>query len=465
MIAAPEIEATPDMIAPEIEATPDMIAAPEIEATPEMIAEEPPPTAPVEWTPTEPPIETAAPQAEWTPEPVDAPPLQWSGAATPLEEATPDAPSAPEPALSPVPEPLPEPASAPAPRWAGTPTVTPDWGTGELAPLPDLAPPPPVPTEEWADLSPPTPLLHPSPPPPPAAAMDDDDVSVDVDLAATDPNLVPLPAPAPPPPPAEATLPDVEIDTSMEDEAPAPAQAEEPEEEIELTESMEATGEVVADESSEDIVGDVSYTPMPPVPAHRPPQPAARPPAFDPATTQASTANPLRRAAAAASSDAATTLVSPPLRSDQVPTLVVGDGPPKKDAFGDGRDILSPSFLEGEHRVIIHTVEGQVKRGVIRNVDLMDQAIPLEQQAGFPPERIPIGRVKAIFFMTQAGVRLPAPSGEKIRVTFRDGRQVAGFSNDYKASDLGFFMVPADTRTNTARIYVFRSSVQAIASG
>jgi hypothetical protein len=261
----------------------------------------------------------------------------------------------------------------------------------------------------------------------------------------------------------------VDIDTSMEDDAPAPvqaaAQAQEPEEEIELTESMETSNEIVVDESSEDIVGDVSYTPLPPVPTHRAPQPPARPQSFDPAATQASTMNPLRRAAAAISPDAAATLVSPSLRSDQVPTLVVGDGPPQKDAFGDGTGILSTSFIEGEHRVIIHTIEGQVKRGVIRDVDLMDQAIPLEQQAGFAPERIPIGRVKAIFFMTQAGARLPAPDGEKIRVTFRDGRQVAGFSNDYKASDLGFFMVPADTRTNTARIYVFRSSVQGIAAG
>jgi hypothetical protein len=175
--------------------------------------------------------------------------------------------------------------------------------------------------------------------------------------------------------------------------------------------------------------------------------------------------SPFRRAAASVSPNAAITIVSPTPLTDQVPTLVVGGEAKGKAAFGDGTSVLSASFIEGEHRVIIHTVEGQVKRGVIRDVDLMDQAIPLEQQAGFAPERIPTGRVKAIFFMTQAGVRPPAPEGEKIRVTFRDGRQVAGFSNDYKASELGFFMVPADTRTNTARIYVFRSSIQGISAG
>jgi hypothetical protein len=278
--------------------------------------------------------------------------------------------------------------------------------------------------ESWAEIAPLTPLQHDpqhaeSPPPPPAAAMDDVDVDVDLDA-----------------------------------QEPAP----EPEEEIELTESMEAAGEIVAD-AADDISVEITDTPPPPAPRAPPPPPAA---AVDPAATLVSAYNPLRQAAI----DAATTLVSPTPITDQIPTLAVGGGARKpKATFGDGTDVLSASFIEGEHRVIIHTVEGQVKRGVIRDVDLMDTAIPLEQQAGFAPERIPVSRVKAIFFMTQAGVRLPAPNGEKIRVTFRDGRQVAGFSNDYNASDIGFFMVPADTRTNTARIYVFRSSVQGIATG
>jgi hypothetical protein len=122
-------------------------------------------------------------------------------------------------------------------------------------------------------------------------------------------------------------------------------------------------------------------------------------------------------------------------------------------------------FVEGEHRVIIHTIEGQVKRGIIRDVDLLDEVIALEQQTGFMPERIPGHRVKAIFFMLPAGARQPQAEGKKIRVTFNDGRQVAGFSRDFKDGSQGFFLIPADNRTNTARIFVYRSSVQAVAEG
>ena len=49
-----------------------------------------------------------------------------------------------------------------------------------------------------------------------------------------------------------------------------------------------------------------------------------------------------------------------------------------------------------------------------------------------------------------------------MRVTFRDGRQVAGFSPDYREDAVGFFMVPADTRTNTGRIWVYRGAVRQV---
>ncbi|WP_415835518.1 DUF6982 domain-containing protein, partial [Corallococcus soli] len=123
------------------------------------------------------------------------------------------------------------------------------------------------------------------------------------------------------------------------------------------------------------------------------------------------------------------------------------------------------SFVEGEHRVIIHTIEGQVKRGTIRDADLLEEVISLEQQSGFAPERIPGKRVKAIFFMLAAGARQPQAEGSKIRVTFNDGRQVAGFSQDFKGPTPGFFVIPADNRTNTARIFIYRASVQAVAEG
>ncbi len=116
-------------------------------------------------------------------------------------------------------------------------------------------------------------------------------------------------------------------------------------------------------------------------------------------------------------------------------------------------------LVPGEHRVILHTVEGQVKRGSIRDANLGADILVLE---GAALENLPRARVKAIFFMLAPGARAPTTEGEKVRVTFKDGRQVAGFSKDQKDATLGFFVVPADNRTNTERIFIYRHAVQAV---
>jgi hypothetical protein len=118
--------------------------------------------------------------------------------------------------------------------------------------------------------------------------------------------------------------------------------------------------------------------------------------------------------------------------------------------------------LEGVHRVVVHTLDGQVKRGVLDAPDLAAAVLGLAPQPGASPEVIGTDKVKAIFFMLSPGEKAPAPEGQRVRVTFRDGRQVAGFSPDYREGSIGFFMVPADTRTNTGRIWVYRSAVRQV---
>jgi hypothetical protein len=214
---------------------------------------------------------------------------------------------------------------------------------------------------------------------------------------------------------------------------------------------MEAEPELPEIDLSEDIV----EPPPVAVPVSRPAA-LAMPPPPPPMTAP--------RAPAAPSMSANAVLVPgapPPRPTLSMPAVASASAQPAS------APVMAPvnAFIEGEHRVIIHTVEGQVKRGAIRDVDLLDESIPLEQQTGFAPERIPIKRVKAIFFMLPTGSRPPQLDGQKIRITFIDGRQVAGFSHDYKSTGEGFFVIPADTRTNTSRIFIYRSSVQAIAEG
>jgi len=129
-------------------------------------------------------------------------------------------------------------------------------------------------------------------------------------------------------------------------------------------------------------------------------------------------------------------------------------------ALEEQQSTVPTSLVPGEHRVIVHTHEGQVKRGMIRDPDLWGQSIVLEHSG--QAETLPTHRLKAIFFMVPGGAGQTAPSGQKVRVTLADGRQVVGFSSDFRSEAPGFFLVPADVRTNTSRVYLFRSAVDLI---
>ncbi len=152
----------------------------------------------------------------------------------------------------------------------------------------------------------------------------------------------------------------------------------------------------------------------------------------------------------------------PPLPSGAAPFHPIPPGPPLQ--AGPDPFAPSPSFVSGDHRVVLHTVEGQVLRGSLANADLGDVELPLLQPNG-AVARIPAAHVKAIFFMLPAGERPPAAAGTRLRVVFGDGRQISGLSPDYSTETSGFFVLPLDSRTNTARVWVYRAAVRQLNVG
>jgi len=54
------------------------------------------------------------------------------------------------------------------------------------------------------------------------------------------------------------------------------------------------------------------------------------------------------------------------------------------------------------------------------------------------------------------------PSGRKLEVTFRDGELVVGATLGYDRTRPGFFVLPADPKSNNVRIFVVASAVKNI---
>jgi hypothetical protein len=143
-------------------------------------------------------------------------------------------------------------------------------------------------------------------------------------------------------------------------------------------------------------------------------------------------------------------------------TELLGD--PRALDAATGEPTHGPGFVSGEHRVVVHTIEGQVVRGILADADLEAREIPVVQPTG-EVVRLPAAHLKAIFFMLAPGQSSPPAEGTRVRVVFGDGRQVAGLSPDFSPAAVGFFVVPVDVRSNTGRIWVFREAVRQVSVG
>jgi hypothetical protein len=115
--------------------------------------------------------------------------------------------------------------------------------------------------------------------------------------------------------------------------------------------------------------------------------------------------------------------------------------------------------------VVVHTAEGLTLRGRLEDPDLAAATLRLLPSDGGPAEELAVAELKAIFFMIPAGEPAPPAEGRRVHVTFRDGRRVAGFSPDYADGVHGFFLHPAEPRSQTGRIWVYQSAVKQVAIG
>jgi hypothetical protein len=87
-------------------------------------------------------------------------------------------------------------------------------------------------------------------------------------------------------------------------------------------------------------------------------------------------------------------------------------------------------------------------------------------------KKIVVDHLKAIFFVKDFGGdkdykeakgpdALPG-SGKKIRVVFKDGETVSGYTHAINMEQPGFFLVPGDPKSNNERIFIVFSSLSTL---
>jgi len=128
--------------------------------------------------------------------------------------------------------------------------------------------------------------------------------------------------------------------------------------------------------------------------------------------------------------------------------------------------------MQIHNRVVARFADGRVLKGTTQDFSVSrDSFHVIPPEPGAAPIRVNVPALKAVFFVkdhtgdkdyNEKKAFEKLVPGRKLQVTFRDGEVLVGSSTAYDAARPGFFMTPADPKSNNDRIYVVAKAVRAV---
>lgn len=131
--------------------------------------------------------------------------------------------------------------------------------------------------------------------------------------------------------------------------------------------------------------------------------------------------------------------------------------------------------MRQSHKIVVHFLDGTLLKGHSKfffhhQMQLLVQTLEGEERL------IPFSQVKAVFFVRsftgdknrreQKKFGPDSPTfGQPVRVRFLDGETVLGRSLGYRPEERGFYLKPADPKSNNEMIYVPQGSVKDVSVG
>ena len=128
------------------------------------------------------------------------------------------------------------------------------------------------------------------------------------------------------------------------------------------------------------------------------------------------------------------------------------------------------------NRIIARFQDGRTLKGVTNDfLPAKDRfhVVPLNSPPGTKPLQVLISDLKALFFVrdftgkseyTEKKHFDPSkpPAGRKIRVVFKDSEEMVGTTLGYQPERPGFFLVPADAKSNNERCFVVTAATRQV---
>jgi hypothetical protein len=136
--------------------------------------------------------------------------------------------------------------------------------------------------------------------------------------------------------------------------------------------------------------------------------------------------------------------------------------------------VATPNTLDNRNKAVVAFLDGRRLKGYIYNFSAQKDRFRLSPDEHTAPREgtdVQMKDLKAIFFAkdfvgnseySESQTPTSQNRGRKAEVTFRDGEKLVGTTDAYSPQKVGFFLVPADPRSNNLRVFVITKNANAI---
>ena len=128
--------------------------------------------------------------------------------------------------------------------------------------------------------------------------------------------------------------------------------------------------------------------------------------------------------------------------------------------------MATPNVLDNRNKAVVAFLDGRRLKGYVYNFSAQKDRFRLFLEKDTLQREgtdVLMKELKAIFFAkdfignseyTESQVLTSQNGCRKAEVTFHDGEKIAGTTDAYNPQEIGFFLVPADPRSNNLRVFV-----------
>ena len=136
--------------------------------------------------------------------------------------------------------------------------------------------------------------------------------------------------------------------------------------------------------------------------------------------------------------------------------------------------MATPNVLDNRNKAVVAFLDGRRLKGYIYNFSAQKDRFRLFlEQDTLQREGtdVQMQELKAVFFAkdfvgnseyTESQALTSQNGCRKAEVTFRDGEKLVGTTDAYNPQKIGFFLVPADPRSNNLRVFVIAKNTTQI---